>query len=90
LLNDQQTAVNFRMQQMVATVQLIKALGGGWNAAQIPSAHEVGFKISPASRAKSESITEPQFSKTGTHAPLGRLIRPGFRAEFRVCASDSV
>lgn len=37
LLNDQQTAVNFRMQQMVASVQLIKALGGGWNAAQTPS-----------------------------------------------------
>jgi outer membrane protein TolC len=29
LLNDQQTAVNFRMQQMTASVQLIKALGGG-------------------------------------------------------------
>jgi hypothetical protein len=37
LLNDQQTAVNFRMQQMVASVQLIKALGGGWGSAQLPS-----------------------------------------------------
>ncbi|MGA9801526.1 MAG: efflux transporter outer membrane subunit [Terriglobales bacterium] len=37
LLNDQQTAVNFRMQEMVASVQLIKALGGGWSDAQIPS-----------------------------------------------------
>ena len=36
LLTDQQTAVNYRMQQMVASVQLIKALGGGWDAAQIP------------------------------------------------------
>ena len=41
LLNDQQTAVNFRMQEMVASVQLIKALGGGWNAAQIPSPKEI-------------------------------------------------
>jgi NodT family efflux transporter outer membrane factor (OMF) lipoprotein len=41
LLNDQQTAVNFRMQQMVASVQLIKALGGGWDAAQIPSPKEI-------------------------------------------------
>jgi len=32
LLNSQQTAVNFREQQMVASVQLIKALGGGWDA----------------------------------------------------------
>jgi NodT family efflux transporter outer membrane factor (OMF) lipoprotein len=37
MLNDQQTAVNFRMQRMVASVQLIKALGGGWDSAQLPS-----------------------------------------------------
>jgi outer membrane protein TolC len=36
VLNDQQTAVNFRMQQMVASIQLIKALGGGWDVAQLP------------------------------------------------------
>ncbi|MGB0042279.1 MAG: efflux transporter outer membrane subunit, partial [Terriglobales bacterium] len=41
LLNDQQTAVNFRMQEMVASVQLIKALGGGWDAARIPSPKEI-------------------------------------------------
>ncbi|MGA8223209.1 MAG: hypothetical protein WB780_16280, partial [Candidatus Acidiferrales bacterium] len=41
LLNDQQTAVNYRMQVMVASVQLIKALGGGWNATQIPSPKEI-------------------------------------------------
>ena len=34
LLNDQQAAVNFREQQMVASVQLIKALGGGWFSAK--------------------------------------------------------
>jgi len=37
LLTDQEAAVNFRMQQMVARVQLIKALGGGWDSSQIPS-----------------------------------------------------
>jgi NodT family efflux transporter outer membrane factor (OMF) lipoprotein len=42
-LNDQQTAVTFRMQQMGAAVQLIKALGGGWDAAKLPSAKEVGL-----------------------------------------------
>lgn len=42
LLNDQQTEVSFRMQQMVASVQLIKALGGGWDAGQIPTAKELG------------------------------------------------
>jgi NodT family efflux transporter outer membrane factor (OMF) lipoprotein len=44
LLTDQQTAVNFRMQQMVASVQLIKALGGGWDSSQIPSEKKVGSK----------------------------------------------
>jgi NodT family efflux transporter outer membrane factor (OMF) lipoprotein len=42
LLNDQQAAVTFRMERTVAEVQLIKALGGGWNAPQIPSAQDVG------------------------------------------------
>lgn len=41
LLSDQQTAVTFRMQQMVASVQLIKALGGGWQTSQLPSPKEL-------------------------------------------------
>jgi NodT family efflux transporter outer membrane factor (OMF) lipoprotein len=44
LLNDEQTAVTFRMDQMVAAVGLIKALGGGWNASELPSPKEVGAK----------------------------------------------
>lgn len=34
LLSNEQAAVSFREQQMVARVQLIKALGGGWDDAQ--------------------------------------------------------
>jgi NodT family efflux transporter outer membrane factor (OMF) lipoprotein len=45
LLNDQQAAVNFRAQQMVAGVQLIEALGGGWDASQIPSEKALGTSI---------------------------------------------
>ena len=45
LLTDQQAAVNFREQQMVASVQLIKALGGGWDVSQLPSSKELGAKI---------------------------------------------
>jgi len=40
-LNDQQTAVNFCMQQMVASVQLIKALGGGWDATRLPTGNDL-------------------------------------------------
>jgi len=32
LLNNQRTALNLRMQQMTSSVQLIKALGGGWDS----------------------------------------------------------
>jgi NodT family efflux transporter outer membrane factor (OMF) lipoprotein len=38
LLTNQQTAVNLELQQMTASVQLIEALGGGWDASQLPSA----------------------------------------------------
>jgi outer membrane protein TolC len=31
LLSNQRTALNLRMEQMTANVQLIKALGGGWD-----------------------------------------------------------
>lgn len=41
LLSDQQAAVTFRAQQMVAGVNLIKALGGGWDASQIPGPKEL-------------------------------------------------
>ena len=41
LLNDQQAALNFRAQEMVASVQLIKALGGGWDVRQMPSPKDV-------------------------------------------------
>ena len=45
LLNNQQTAVSFRMQEMVASVQLVKALGGGWDASQIPSPKDLGARV---------------------------------------------
>ena len=43
LLSLQQADVNFRAQQMVASVQLIKALGGGWDSSQIPSEKNLAF-----------------------------------------------
>jgi NodT family efflux transporter outer membrane factor (OMF) lipoprotein len=47
LLTNQQTAVNLRMQQMTASVSLIEALGGGWDASQIPTPSQVLHKDSP-------------------------------------------
>jgi len=37
LLSNQRTALTLRLNQMLASVQLIKALGGGWDVSQIPS-----------------------------------------------------
>jgi NodT family efflux transporter outer membrane factor (OMF) lipoprotein len=37
LLSNQQTAVNLRMQQLTSTVQLIMAMGGGWNTYNLPN-----------------------------------------------------
>jgi NodT family efflux transporter outer membrane factor (OMF) lipoprotein len=37
LLVNRRTAVTIRMEQMTASAQLVKALGGGWEASQLPS-----------------------------------------------------
>jgi NodT family efflux transporter outer membrane factor (OMF) lipoprotein len=37
LLGNQQTEISLRMEQMQSSVQLIEALGGGWDANQLPS-----------------------------------------------------
>lgn len=47
LLSVQQTAVGLRRQQMTATVQLIEALGGGWDSAQLPKPQDLGAKADP-------------------------------------------
>lgn len=44
LLTNERTLLNLRTQQMNASVQLIKALGGGWNASQLPSPKELTRK----------------------------------------------
>jgi NodT family efflux transporter outer membrane factor (OMF) lipoprotein len=41
LLSDQQTAVTLRIQQMTISGALIEALGGGWDASQLPSADQL-------------------------------------------------
>ena len=44
LLANQQTIITLRVQQMTSSVQLIEALGGGWDIAQLPSEQEVRAK----------------------------------------------
>ena len=47
LLNNQRTAVNLQAQQMTASVELIKALGGDWNASELPTQKQLLAKPSP-------------------------------------------
>jgi len=54
LLTNQQTAVNLRRNQMTASVQLIEALGGGWDAAQLPSMKDVSEVPSSATSASAK------------------------------------
>ena len=41
LLVDQQNAITVQIQEMTGAVQLIKALGGGWDRSQLPTTKEV-------------------------------------------------
>ncbi len=41
LLGNERTALDLRMEQMTDSVQLIEALGGGWDASQLPTEQDV-------------------------------------------------
>jgi NodT family efflux transporter outer membrane factor (OMF) lipoprotein len=45
LLSNQETAVTLRIQQMTASEGLIQALGGGWDATQLPSPAQLISKV---------------------------------------------
>jgi len=44
-LSNRQTAVQLHSNRMSATVQLVKALGGGWNVAMLPSPDQAGGEV---------------------------------------------
>ena len=48
LLADQQTLASLHVQEMTASVQLIEALGGGWDSSQLPSPADVSKKLTKA------------------------------------------
>jgi NodT family efflux transporter outer membrane factor (OMF) lipoprotein len=51
LLSDQQTLATLRIQAMTSSVQLIQALGGGWDRMQLPTPSQVSAKPSKADTA---------------------------------------
>jgi outer membrane protein TolC len=48
VLTDQQTLVNLQIQQMTGAVQLVQALGGGWDSSQLPNPSQVTVKPTSA------------------------------------------
>jgi NodT family efflux transporter outer membrane factor (OMF) lipoprotein len=51
LLADRQTLTTLHTQVMTASVQLVEALGGGWDSTQLPTPQQVTTKITPAEAA---------------------------------------
>ena len=51
LLTDQQAVITVRIQEMTGAVQLIEALGGGWDRSQLPSAWDVSAPPTAAETA---------------------------------------
>jgi NodT family efflux transporter outer membrane factor (OMF) lipoprotein len=45
LLNNQQTLATLHVQEMTASVQLIEALGGGWDLTQLPKPADISKKL---------------------------------------------
>ena len=55
LFGNQQTAVNLRITQMVDSVQLVEALGGGWDSSSLPSSEQIilrGASATPSTVAQ--------------------------------------
>jgi len=59
LLTNQRTAVDLRAQQMTSSVDLIEALGGGWDVSQLPSQRAVAQVSVPAPVAATQTQPAP-------------------------------
>jgi NodT family efflux transporter outer membrane factor (OMF) lipoprotein len=47
LLTNQQTEVTLRVNEMTAAVELVQALGGGWNVSELPAASQIRSSETP-------------------------------------------
>ena len=74
-LSDQQTAVTILQRRMVAAVDLVKALGGGWDASTLPSRRRSSIRLA----GRSEEHTRSRAPKINRPLPLR------FPASERAC-----
>lgn len=61
LLSNQQTDVSLRVQQITASVQLMEALGGGWDASRLPTPQQI--------ISRDSSVMSPSPPPTTTTSP---------------------
>jgi len=68
LFSNQQTAVDLRIQQIVASVQLIEAVGGGWDSSTLPTSQQIISRDTPPSvpAPKPAPSTTPQTQPSPT------------------------
>jgi NodT family efflux transporter outer membrane factor (OMF) lipoprotein len=61
LFSNQQTAVNLRIEQIVDSVQLIEALGGGWDSSTLPTSQQIVSRQAqlPSTAPAGPSSTQP-------------------------------
>jgi outer membrane protein TolC len=66
LFSNQQTAVNLRIEQIVDSVQLIEALGGGWDSSTLPTSQQIISRHAqfPAITPVQPSQSQPPASST--------------------------
>jgi NodT family efflux transporter outer membrane factor (OMF) lipoprotein len=57
-LNDQQTAITLLQRRMVAAIDLVKALGGGWDASALPSKDQLR-SVAMADKANTVNVAQP-------------------------------
>jgi NodT family efflux transporter outer membrane factor (OMF) lipoprotein len=58
-LNDQQTAITILQRRMIAAVDLVKALGGGWDASTLPSGNAIRT-VALGDPANTQTVARPQ------------------------------
>jgi NodT family efflux transporter outer membrane factor (OMF) lipoprotein len=58
-LNDQQTAITILQRRMIAAVDLIKAVGGGWDASTLPSGNAIRT-VALGDPANTQTVARPQ------------------------------
>jgi NodT family efflux transporter outer membrane factor (OMF) lipoprotein len=66
LFGNQQTAVNLRIQQIVASVQLVEAVGGGWDSSTLPTSQQIISREAqvPAAPPVQPSKSQPPAAST--------------------------